>query len=504
LKDLDSSAQKTIDTLTKRVSELESIVKKQSQYITQLESRIDQLLRHRFGTRSEKFINDLQYNLFGEPLPEEEPEPETREPANDSGTRKSRKKKGISYPADLEVKEKIVDIDNKLCPCGKELCVIGQEVSDKINCIPAKFFIDRTIYLKRACSCGDNIQTAKAEPRILPKIKIADELLAQIVIAKFVDRQPLYHLEHKFNSRYKVNIPRANMARWIIDLSEQFQPLINLMWDQFSEYDIGSLDATGLQVLKEDGRKPQTKSKVWCFIGGNDPVVLFEYNDKSHKVFLQNKLLDFVGTLHGDADTCYEGFNMSYCHAHNRRYYEQVHKATNKAGVATHILNEYQKLYKIEKEIRGLDHDTIKSIRQKRSKPILLDMKQYLDDRILLMVPKSRIAKAAAYTLNHWTGFMKYLEDGRLSIDNNHTERVIRKFVIPRNNFMFADTVKGAKALCIHFSIIQTAIANDLEPYQYYVDIMKALPYCKTVEDYERLLPWNIYQKYNNTVANAS
>jgi transposase len=260
LQNIDLSAQKTIDTLTQRISDLESLVKKQSLYISQLEGRIDQLLRHRFGTRSEKFINDLQYNLFGEPLPEEEPE--ARAPANDRGTRRSRKKKGISYPADLEVKEKIVDVDNKLCPCGKELNVIGQEVSDKINCIPAKFFIDRTIYLKRACSCGDNIQTAKAEPRILPKIKVADELLAQIIIAKFVDRQPLYHLEHKFNSRYEVNIPRANMARWIIDLSEQFQPLINLIWDQFRDHDIGSLDATGLQVLKEDGRKPQTKSKV--------------------------------------------------------------------------------------------------------------------------------------------------------------------------------------------------------------------------------------------------
>jgi phosphoribosyl 1,2-cyclic phosphodiesterase len=113
LQNIDLSAQKTIDTLTQRISDLESLVKKQSLYISQLEGRIDQLLRHRFGTRSEKFINDLQYNLFGEPLPEEEPELEDREPANDSGTRRSRKKKGISYPADLEVKEKIVDVGNK-------------------------------------------------------------------------------------------------------------------------------------------------------------------------------------------------------------------------------------------------------------------------------------------------------------------------------------------------------------------------------------------------------
>jgi transposase len=178
---------------------------------------------------------------------------------------------------------------------------------------------------------------------------------------------------------------------------------------------------------------------------------------------------------------------------HNRRYYEKIAKATNKLGVASHMLNEYQKLYTIEKEIRLLSPTEIQIIRQARSKPILLAMREYLNERVLQILPQSRLGKAVAYTFNHWDGFLRYLDDGRLSIDNNHTERVIRKFVIPRNNFMFADTVKGAKALCIHFSIIQTAIANNLEPYQYYVDIMKALPYCKTVEDYEELLPWNLH-----------
>lgn len=472
-----------------KIDKLEVLVKKQSIYILQLEERIDDLIRHRFGSRSERFINDKQFNLFGEPLIEE---PEPREPANDnkSSGRKSRKKKAMTYPDDLEVKETIIDTDDKVCSCGKELKVIGKEVSDKINMIPAKFFIDRTIYLKRACGCGDNIQTAKSEPRILPKIKAGDELLAQIIITKFIDRQPLYHLEQQFKSRYQVFIPRANMGKWIIDSAFQLQPLINLMWDEFYSYDIGSLDATSIQVLKEDGRKPQTKSKVWCFTGGINPVKLFEYNASNHKKFLIQRLLDFKGTLHGDADTCYKGFNVSYCHAHNRRYYEKV--TTKKDGVAFHILSQYQLLYKIEDEIRGLSADTIRRIRQSKSKPILLDMKKYLEERILNILPESKLGKAVAYTFNNWDGLLKYLDDGRLSIDNNHTERVIRKFVMPRNNYLFCDTVRGAKALCIHFSIIQTAIANNLEPYQYYVDIMKAIPYCKTVEDYEAVLPWNI------------
>ena len=105
---------------------------------------------------------------------------------------------------------------------------------------------------------------------------------------------------------------------------------------------------------------------------------------------------------------------------------------------------------------------------------------------------ESPLGKAFAYTINHWTGLILFLEDGRLEIDNNHTEREIKPFVIARKGFLFADSVGGAHALAMHFSILRSAIANKLEQYRYYVHILKNIPHCKTVEDYEKLLPWNI------------
>ena len=195
---------------------------------------------------------------------------------------------------------------------------------------------------------------------------------------------------------------------------------------------------------------------------------------------------------------------MVYCNAHSRRHYEPIAKAAKQAGIASHMLSEYQRLYAIESEIKTtnidrpkkglplLTPDEIKDIRQNKAKPILNNIKEYLDKKIMQAPPKSLIGVAMAYTIKYWSGLIKYLDDGRLSIDNNHTERIIRKFVMARNNFLFADTVECAKALCILFSLIQSAILNGLEPYQYLVKVFKAIPYCKTVEDYIVLMPWNL------------
>ena len=133
------------------------------------------------------------------------------------------------------------------------------------------------------------------------------------------------------------------------------------------------------------------------------------------------------------------------------------------------MLREYKRLYDIEDEIRDLNPEEKQGTRQEKSKPILEAMHQYLTDNYDDVPPKSKLRQAMDYTLRYWPGLTQYLNDGRLHIDNNHTEREIRQFVMARNNFLFADTVAGAKALCLHFSLIQTAIQNGLEPYEYYV-----------------------------------
>ena len=484
--------------------------------VERLQYTVDQLLKNRFGSKSERFEDgdDPQMPLFSElidesngsddksPLPDQ-----SKSSSNDTNygkgntSGKKKNKKRILFPEDLrhEVKEIDVAEDLKTCACGNLMPIIGYTSNEVISYNPEEFYITEERLLKRACNCKKCIRIAKAPERILPKVLIANDLLAQIVIAKCLDRQPLYHLEQRWASRHEMRIPRDNMTRWTNQLATKLQPIYNLIQEEFSEYDIGSLDATWLQVLKEDGREPQTKSKAWCFIGGNPetPVVLFEYCADEHVGFLTEKLQEFKGYLHGDADNAYTSFHnlgisMVYCNAHNRRHYVPIAESTKSEGIAKHVIIEYQKLYQIEEKIRNFTPDHKKEIRQKEAKPIFNALHNYLVKRYDKIPPKSILGEAVHYTLKFWKGLIKYLDDGRLFIDNNHTERIIRKLVMARNNFLFADTVKGAKALCLHFSLIQTAIANKLEPYKYYEYLLDKLPYCKTVEDYEYLLPWNL------------
>ena len=154
----------------------------------------------------------------------------------------------------------------------------------------------------------------------------------------------------------------------------------------------------------------------------------------------------------------------------------------------------FQAVYKIERQakVQKLTSEQRHALRQEKTKPLLQDFKHWLDSVYPTVLPKSPLGKAIAYYINHWEGLTRFLNDGRLEVDNNLTEQQIKPFVMARKNFLFACSVRGAKALCIHFSLIRTAKAHGLDPYRYYEAILKIIPHGQTVEDYEQLLPWNI------------
>ncbi len=132
------------------------------------------------------------------------------------------------------------------------------------------------------------------------------------------------------------------------------------------------------------------------------------------------------------------------------------------------------------------------ALRQRHAKPILEEFKEWLDNGVLAVPPKSSLGKAFNYAVSHWDGLCTYLGDGRLEIDNNLTEQQIKAFVIARKNFLFADTEAGARALCTHFSLLRTAKHHGHEPYRYFLHILREVPHCQRVEDFEALLPWRV------------
>jgi transposase len=520
--------------LEKEVQELRQQVTLQSQKITNLEQILTHTVeeyenlihsfldaqRRTFGKKSERFIDSQQQLLFEQETDQNKLLNSSTDQNTEEITYTRKKKKSKQANLDLlPQREEIISVDDskRVCRCGTKKQVIGYEQKRILNYQPAIFEVINQKREIMGCKkgCEQSMVTAPCPKHILPKCRASESLLAHIAVSKVLDRQPLYHLENKIEREHGWRIPRQTMARWLIQLSEKLQILVNLMKDEIIKYDSASIDATTLQVLNEPNRSAEIKSQAYCIRGGppDKRVTLFEYNGDYHPKrysqsdYVVETLADFSGILSCDASPVFDqigaqlGVTLSYCHAHARRKFEAIEKTrtnrkgkSSKPGLAHYVLKHvYQSLYRIEKEMKKekFDSDQIKQHRHLQSKPILDNWYNWLVEHKELTLKESPIGKAIQYALNNWTGLNTFLTDGRIEIDNNSTERNIRPFVIARKNFLFSSTQAGADSLGIHFSLILTAKHHCLDPYRYYVAILKQLPLCQKMDDYINLLPWN-------------
>lgn len=467
--------------------------------------------RQRFGASSEKFPADQQ-DLFNEAeaLVDDEEQEAVAQGSIDSSeaaaTARPQKKRGRpSLPAELPRIDVVHDLPaaQRGCPEGHELKVIGEAISEQLDIIPAKIQVLRHIRKKYACPCCEaHVKTAPLPPQPIPKSNASAGLLAYLVTAKFLDALPLYR-QSQMLQRLGLDIARGTLAAWMIRCAELIQPLINLLQEQLRHYDIQHRDETTLQVLKEDGKKAQSKSYLWVQRGGppGRPVTLFTYAPSRGQRVAAELLTDYQGYLQTDGYAGYDavcaqnGLCQVGCFAHARRKFDEALKAQgpkSKAGKASKGLLYIQKLYRIERLSKELTPEERYQRRQQQSVPLLDELRTWLDRSLPQVPPTSLTGKALTYLDNQWDKLIRYCEDGRLDIDNNATERTIRPFVIGRNNWLFADTVAGAKASANLYSLIETAKAHGLEPYRYLRHLFTELPQAQSLEDIEQLLPWHV------------
>lgn len=507
-------AEETIKNYENKIHLLEARCEQYAQAYDSLLAQIKELQRYRFGKRSERYLDPEhpQLNLFNNNQNKFATADAAGESVDDEVqvAAYARKKKQKSKK-DIPVRVEIIAVsdEQKQCPCGKCKKVIRYEIKQMIHRQQAVYEIIEQRREVVACvdGCEGEIVTAPAPLHVLPKVKATEEFLSFLVVSKLDDRQPLYHLEKQLQERYAIDCSRQTMARWMIELMYPLQPIYNLLKDSVIVYNVASCDATLLQVLNEPGRRAETKSYVYCFRGG-DPeksVVLYEYNDKQHKQFVKDWFEGFNGYLHVDGDNFFglvsEFANLVNCNAHARRKFEPIAQSTKGKGLAKEVLRYFKALYKIEREAKDklLTCEQRYTLRQEQSKPLTEKFKGWLDEMYPTTLPQSPLGKAMMYCIKLWPGLTRFLDDGRLEIDNNLTEQQIKPFVIARKNFLFASSVDGADALCMHMSFIRTAKLHGHDPYRYYVKLLQNIPRCKTVEDYEKLLPWNMKQDYAST-----
>ena len=347
----------------------------------------------------------------------------------------------------------------------------------------------------------------------LPKSIASPGTCAFVATAKYVDGLPLYRLE-KILARYGLDVSRGTLAAWMIKLGELIIPLINLMEEIQLGYDVLQMDETTVQVLKEDGRKPQSKSRMWVRRGGPPgmPVILFNYEPTRSGAVAWRLTEDFKGFLQSDGYSGYDavgkrdGIVHIGCLAHARRGFDEAlkaQKATGRGGLAAEGLAQIQKIYRIEKIARDtkMSADARKKLRDEKARPVWEELRRWLDRVRKHAPPSTLIGQALTYLDNQWAALVRVLDDGRLEVDNNLCENAIRPFVMGRKAWLFSDTPAGAEASARLYSLIETAKACGLEPYAYLRRVFTDLPAATTLAEIEALLPWVVAQPATQSVA---
>jgi len=467
-----------------------------------LQEQLNLALARRYAASSEKISPD-QYRLFDEAEADTQPEPDDDEVMVPAHRRKKGGRKPL--PESLPRVELLHELSSaeRICPHdGATLDEISTVTSEQLDIVPAKIQVIRHIRKQYACKCGQCIKTAALPNQPIPKSMASPGLLAHIAISKYQDALPLYRQETILR-RIGVDLPRATLANWMIRCGALIQPLINLLRERLLDYDIIQMDETTVQVLKEPGKQAQSKSYLWVQRGGppDRPVVLFDYDPGRSAAVPKRLLGDFKGYLQADG---YDGYNALVaanglihlgCMAHARRKFSDAVKAqgrNQKRGQAYRGLALIRKLYRIEKQARKLTAEGRYARRQRYARPVLAEMRTWLDDALPQAPPSSATGQALNYLHNEWSQLIRYLDDGRLEIDNNLAENAIRPFVVGRKNWLFSASVKGVKASANLYSLVETAKANGLEPYAYLRQVFTELPKAGTVEAIEALLPGNL------------
>lgn len=452
----------------------------------------------RFAASSEK--NPLQDSLFDEadaPIEETQETKTVTVQAHERKTHPKRKPLPESFPR--EVIEHDVSDAEKQCDCGCQKTKFGESVTEQLDIIPPQIKVIRHVRPKYVCKkCEEGIVIAPMPKLLLPKCIASSGFMAYAVVSKYVDHLPLYRQEQIWK-RMHVDIPRNSLCNWLIKTADQCEPLYQLIREHILSGNYIQADETPVQVLKEPDRKNTSKSYIWVYRGGppNQIATYYEYQETRAGAHCQNWLNGFKGYLQSDG---YKGYdwvddhkNITHlaCMVHARRPFAQLIKIAKKPGKSHEAIKYIQKLYQIESEVKSLSFDERKAIRLERAKPILDNMKIWLDKSARTTPPKGKLGMAIQYMLDRWQQLNHYLLDGQLQIDNNLIENDIRPFAIGKKNWLFKGSQRGARAGAIFYTLIATAKIHHLEPYRYLRYVFEKLPGCKSPDNYRALLPWN-------------
>jgi len=443
--------------------------------VDKLHHLLVQAKKNLYGKKSEKLSDSDQQELFAF-APEEE---ETAEPVIEvkGHARKTRTKREL--PESLPRERIEYDLESPCCPgCDREMPVIGEEISEELEFIPAQFKVIEHVRLKRACgSCKNGVYVPILPPEVKPleRRQAGAGLLAQILISKYQDHLPLYRQEQIFK-RHGITLPRRLMCGWVAGAVELLMPIYEALKKELLSESYLQGDETTLKVQDPEVQGKLHTGYLWSILGPPNRV-FFHYAESRAGEVPRELLKDFKGRLQTDA---YAGYNPVFlpdaceriaCMAHIRRKFIEAQSSSKSA--AGKVLMLIADLYKLERSLKDRPIEERYERRKKKAFPILKKLYRLLRQQRKSTLPQSIYAKALNYAWEQRIPMLRYLQDGRYEIDNNLIENQMRPIALGRKNYLFAGSHDGAKRAAVIYSLLNTAKLNGINPFEYLRDLLR-------------------------------
>jgi len=483
----ECSAVQLRELLVRLMGELDHAkaeLRHQSALLQKLQFENALLKRMKFAAQSERF-DPRQQSLLADEIEADlaavASEIEQLQPAVHSPQVARQQPKRQPLPAHLPRREIRHEPQSTTCKCGCQMVRIGEDVAEKLDYVPGVFTVERHIRGKWACAQCETITQEPVAPHVIDKGVPTAGLLAQVLVAKYADHLPLYRQEAIFG-RAGVAIARSSLAQWVGCCGVQLQPLADALKKEVLAHGVLHADETPVAMLKPGNGKTH-RAYLWAYAPGaleDMRAVVYDFCESRAGEHVRAFLGDWSGSLVCDD---YAGYKASFqqgvieagCLAHARRKFFELH-ASSKSQIAEYALTQFARIYEIEGQLKELQAEERVAIRQQHSRPVLDALHEWMALQRQKVAGNSATARALDYSLKRWAALTRFVDDGRLPVDNNWIENQIRPVAIGRNNWLFAGSLRAGQRAATVMSLIQSARLNGHDPYAYLKDVLSRLP----------------------------
>jgi transposase len=485
-----------LETAHQLIRELLKTLSQQMYLNEKLQHQLEQLLRQRYGRKTEQ-VDPAQLLLFAreilekaEPAPTPGSTPESvpaPTPAPKPALKNGHGRKPLPPCLPRKPVFHHVPPEQLVCPdCGGERTCIGEDVREQLEYVPASLVVLEHIRPKYACrACEANVVIAERLPEPIEKGSPGPGLLAYVTVSKYADHLPLYRLEGIFR-RYGIELARSTMCDWMATVAELLEPIVKLMLSKILSSRVVQNDDTTVPVQDHTGKGIKT-GRLWVSIGDHDHrYVVYTYTPDRSAAGPREIFKDFQGYLQADAYSAYDGLYTSGeiievgCLMHARRKFYEAR--TSDPQRSHQALAWISLLYKVEsdlKEREPADYEAFVAlryrVRQERSRPIFDELHAWLQAEAPKVLPKSPIGEAIGYALNHWEALKRPLEAGFLELDNGASERAFKPVALGRKNWLFAGSDKGGQTAAVLMSLCTTCKDMGIDPQAYLRDVLERI-----------------------------